>query len=174
MSKVLERSRLSVVLLLAVAFTFAAGCSKGGSTASGPAAAAARSYFEAVVRKDSAAAKRYLSAGTIRKLEAESKDLDKPFDAAWRESVETTGGGTVPEIGSEKITGDTATVDLKGAGGTLTMPMVREGGEWKVALDKASPNERIFAGPAASAAQTPAPAEDKEEGDDEHNDKEDK
>jgi hypothetical protein len=31
------------------------------------------------------------------------------------------------------------------------------------------PNQRIFAGPAASAAQTPAPAEDKEEGDDERN-----
>jgi hypothetical protein len=100
--------------------------------------------------------------------------LGKPFNAAWRESVETTGGGAVPEIGNEKITGDTAAVDLKGMGVTLMMPMVREGGEWKVALDKASPNQRIFAGPTASAAQAPAPAEDKEEGDDEHNGNEDK
>jgi hypothetical protein len=69
----------------------------------------------------------------IRKLEAEAKDLGKLFDAAWRESVETTDGGTVPEVGKEKITGDTATVDLKGGGFILTMPLVREAvsGRWR-------------------------------------------
>lgn len=181
MSKVLKKSRLSVTLLLAVAFTFSAACSKSGntsstnsSTTSGP-AAAVRAYYEAVLRKDSAAAKRYLSAGSIRKLEAEAKDLGKPLDVAYKESVEKAGGGAMPDIGNEKITGDTATVDLKGDAKTLTMPMVKEGGEWKLAVDKAFPNQRIFASPNSSPAETPAPAEDKEEDEGgEHNSNEDK
>jgi hypothetical protein len=79
-------------------------------------------------------------------------------------------GGVVPDISNEKITGDTATVDLKGEAKTLTMPMVKEGGEWKLAVDKAFPNQRIFASPspsgspAGSPSQTPA--EDTEGGDD--------
>jgi hypothetical protein len=180
MSKVLGRSRLSFALLLAVAFTFSMACSKGGNTTSntpspnssatsGP-SAAVRAYYEAVLRKDSAAAKRYLSAGSIRKLEAEAKDLGKTLDVAYKESVEKTPAGAVPDIGNEKITGDTATVDLKGDANTLTMPMVREGGEWKLAIDKAFPNQRIFGSPstADSPTQAPPPAEDKEgEGGDE-------
>ena len=180
MNKVFNKSRLSPVLILAVAFTFSAACSKSGnsssnsSTSSGP-AATARAYFEAVNRKDSAAAKRYLSAGSIRKLEAEAKDLDKPLDVAYKESVEKASGGAVPDIGNEKITGDTATVDLKGDAKTLTMPMVKEGGEWKLAVDKAFPNQRIFASPSGSPAGTPTqtPAEDTESGD-EPNGNEDK
>jgi hypothetical protein len=71
----------------------------------------------------------------------------------------------VPDINNEKITGDTATVDLKGDANTLTMPMVKEGGEWKLAIDKAFPNQRIFGSPstAGSPTQAPSPAEDKEE-----------
>jgi hypothetical protein len=167
MSKVLKRSRLSATLLLAVAFTFSAACSKSGNSSSGP-AAAVRAYYEAVLRKDSAAAKRYLSAGSISKLEAEAKDLGKPLDVAYKESVEKAGGGAMPDISNEKITGDTATVDLKGDAKTLTMPMVKEGGEWKLAVDKAFPNQRVFASPSGSSAGTPTqtPAEDTETGDD--------
>jgi hypothetical protein len=166
MSKVLKRSRLSATLLLAVAFTFSAACSQSGNSSSGP-AAAVRAYYEAVLRKDSAAAKRYLSAGSISKLEAEAKDLGKPLDVAYKESVEKAGGGAAPDISNEKITGDTATVDLKGDAKTLTMPMVKEGGEWKLAVDKAFPNQRIFASPSPSPAGTPTqtPAEDTESGD---------
>jgi hypothetical protein len=177
MNKVFNRSRLSATLLLAIAFTFSAACSKSGnttsntssnsSTTSGP-AAAVRAYYEAVLRKDSAAAKRYLSAGSIRKLEAEAKDLGQPLDVAYKESVEKTPAGVVPDIGNEKITGDTATVDLKGDANTLTMPMVKEGGEWKLAIDKAFPNQRIFGSPstAGSPTQAPSPPEDNEgEGD---------
>lgn len=168
MSKVLKGSRLSVTLLLAVAFTFAAACSQSGntsttnsSTTSGP-AAALRAYYEAVLRKDSAAAKRYLSAGTIRKLEAEAKDLGQPLDVAYKESVEKSPMGAVPDISNEKITGDTATVDLKGGANTITMQMVKEDGEWKLAVDKAFPNQRIFPSPRSSSPPTQTPAEDNE------------
>jgi hypothetical protein len=175
MIKFLKKSRLSLILLLAIAFAFSAACSKSGNSASGP-AAAGRAYYEAVNRKDITAAKRYLSAGSISKLEAEAKDLGKTLDVAFRESVEKTGGDTMPGFSNEKINGDTATVDMKGGNITVTMPMVKEGGEWKLALDKAFPNQRIFdsPSPASSPTQTPSPSEDKEEGDDEHNGNEDK
>src|SRR5215217_4404426 len=107
MSKVFDTRRLPLTLLLAAACALTAACGKGGGGSSGPAASAARAYFEAITRKDYAAAKKYLSAGSIRKLEAEAKDLGKPWEAAWREDVEKTGGaGATPDIGNEKVTGD--------------------------------------------------------------------
>jgi hypothetical protein len=183
MSKVLERSRLSVTLLLIVAFTCLAACSKGGSASSGP-AVAARVYFEAITRKDFASARRYLSAGSASKMEAEAKEYGKPLEAAWRDSAEKSSLGKMPEIGGEKISGDSATVDFKDkdSGMAFTFPMVKEGGEWKMAFDKLAGNNRILVGlpeaggssgsPAASPAEEPA--KDKEEGDGDHSGHEEK
>jgi hypothetical protein len=181
MSKVFERSRLSVILLLVVAFTCLAACSKGGSTSSGPGpSAAARAYFEAITRKDFAAARRYLSAGSASKMEAEAKEYGKPLEAAWRDSAEKSSLGKMPEIGGEKIAGDTATVDFKDkdSGMAFTFPMVKEGGEWKMAFDKLAGNNRILVGlpEAGGPSGSPAadPAEDKEEGAGDHNGHEEK
>lgn len=178
MLKVLKKSRLSLTLLLTVAFAFSAACTKSGNSASGP-AAAGRAYYEAINRKDITAAKRYLSAGSINKLEAEAKDLGKPLDAAFRESVEKVGGETMPSFSNEKINGDAATVDMKGGNITVTMPLVKEGGEWKLALDKAFPNQRIFESPSPGSTITSSPTQttsedNEEEGDEEHNTHEDK
>jgi hypothetical protein len=188
MSKVLKGSGLSVILLLVVTFTFLAACSKGGNTSSGSSpAAAARAYFEAITRKDFAAARRYLSAGSASKMEAEAKDYGKPLEAAWRDSAEKSSLGKMPEIGNEKIAGDTATVDFKDkdSGMTFTFPMVKESGEWKMAFDKMAGNNRILVGlpedggpgdsPVAGPPETPASAEDKEaEGGDGHDGHEEK
>jgi uncharacterized protein YlxW (UPF0749 family) len=177
MSKVLKKSRLSLTLLLAVAFTFSAACSKGGNSTSGP-AAAGRAYYEALNRKDYTGAMKYLSAGSIRKLEGEAKDLGKTLDAAYQEAAQKTGADVMPGFSNEKISGDTATVDFKGQGITVTMQMVKEGGEWKLALDKTFPTQRIFDSPSTGSSttsiptQSPSSSEDKEEeggDDDEHN-----
>ena len=184
MRKVLKKSRLSVTLLLAIAFTFSAACSKSGnttssnsSTTSGP-STAGRAYYEAINRKDITAAKRYLSAGSISKLEAEAKALGKTLDVAFREAAEKTGGDVMPSFSNEKISGDTATVEMKAPGQSVTALLVKEGGEWKLALDKMFPNQSILGSPspADSPAQATAPAEDKEEeeGDEGHNSNEDK
>jgi hypothetical protein len=176
MKKVLKTSRLPLALLLAVAFTFSAACSKSDNTTSGP-AAAGRAYYEAINRKDVAAAKRYLSAGSIVKLGAEAKDLGKTFDVAYREAVDKIGAEVMPSFNNEKISGDTATVDMKAQGQTVTALMVKESGEWKMAIDKMFPNQRVFDSPTptTSPTQVLSPAEDKEEeGNDEHNGHEDK
>jgi hypothetical protein len=67
-----------------------------------------------------------LSAASISKLEAEAKDLGKTLDVAFREAAEKTGGEVMPGFSNEKISGDTATVDMKAQGQTLTALLVKE------------------------------------------------
>lgn len=161
MRKVL--GRVSVVMLLALSLAFSA-CSKSGNTGNanasntgaagatatpgggaedGKPTAALRAYFEASIRKDSAAARRYLSAGTMRLVEDNAKQSGKTVEEAMEEGARRTSMTALPELSNEKISGDTATVDANHRGETLTMLMVREGGEWKVALDKTLQNVGI-------------------------------
>ena len=159
MSKVWNKGRLSVIMLLALAFVFSAACSKkdantgnttsntggtttttgggttGGATAGSP-TAALRAYYDAAMRKDIATAKRYLSAGTMRMMEEGARKMGKTVDEAFQEGAQQTPTTAMPEFSNEKVNGDTASVDIKAQGMTITMPMVKEGGEWKIAMDK--------------------------------------
>ena len=163
MSKVIMKNsrRMTLVIALAVV-VFSAACSKSANTgnstnstnitnssttnkttpttttssgdpASSP-TAALRAYYQAAMNKDIATAKKYLSAGTMRVMEEGAKKMGKSVDEAFEEGAQTT--TVMPEFGSEKITGDTATVDIKAQGATVTMPMVKEDGVWKLAMDK--------------------------------------
>jgi hypothetical protein len=161
MSKVVKKSNAWIILVIALAaVVFSAACSKnantgnstnstnstttnnssnttssGGEATGGP-TAALRAYYQAGMNKDVATAKKYLSSGTLALLEGEAKKAGKTLDEAFTESAAKTQATVMPEFSNEKISGDTATVDLKAQGATLTMPMVREGGEWKLAMDK--------------------------------------
>ena len=84
---------------------------------------------------------------------------------------------TTPNISDEKISGDTATVDITNGGKTTTLPLVKEGGKLKIAHGKSAQTQGSSPG-AGSPTQAPSRAEDKEaeEGDGEsagHEDKED-
>ncbi|HEY0379230.1 MAG TPA: nuclear transport factor 2 family protein [Pyrinomonadaceae bacterium] len=161
MSKILSKGRLSVIMLLAISFAFSAACKKnantgnttsntgtttttttatGGGTTGGAAAgsptAALRAYYDAAMRKDIPTAKRYLSSGTMRMMEEGARKMGKTVDEAFQEGAQQTPTASMPEFSNEKISGDTATVDLKSQGISLTMPMVKEGGEWKIAMDR--------------------------------------
>jgi hypothetical protein len=71
----------------------------------------------------------------------------------------------MPEFGAETITGDTATVEIKGpAGEMVKMPMVKEGGMWKLAIDKML-GDMMKDAPGTSGPGKSSGAED---GDDEH------
>lgn len=158
MNKVLNKGRLSVIMLLALSFVFSVACKKnantgntttsstgtttttggattGGATASSP-TGALRAYYEAAMRKDVTSAKKYLSAGTMRMMEEGARRMGKTVDQAFEEGAQQTPTTAMPEFSNEKISGDTATVDVKSQGISLTMPMVKEGGEWKIAMDK--------------------------------------
>lgn len=163
MSKVVRKSSAHIILVIALAVVgFSAACSKNANTgnstnstnssttnktattttttttASGDPSsspmAALRAYYEAAMKKDIATAKKYLSAGTMRVMEEGAKKMGKSVDEAFEEGANTT--TVMPEFANEKITGDTATVDIKAQGANVTMPMVKEDGVWKLAMDK--------------------------------------
>jgi flagellar hook-associated protein FlgK len=89
------------------------------------------------MRKDVDTAKRYLSAGTISVMEEGARRMGKTLDESFKEGANQTPTTEMPEFSNEKINGDTATVDVKMKDmPVVTMPLVKEGGEWKLALDK--------------------------------------
>jgi flagellar hook-associated protein FlgK len=159
MSKVVTKSRIILVIALA-AVVFATACSKnantgnstnstnsstgnkntsttsGGSEAAGSPTASLRAYYQAAMNKDITTAKRYLSASTMAMMEEGAKKMGKSLDDAFKESSEQSNTTVMPEFSNEKINGDTATVDMKAQGVAVTMPLVKEGGEWKLAIDK--------------------------------------
>jgi hypothetical protein len=178
MSKVLSKGRVSVIMLLALSFAFSAACKKnansgnanasntgaantattGGGTAGGGAeagkpTAALRAYYEASLRKDIPAAKRYLSAGTMRMMEEGAKQMGKTVDEALEEGARQNILTTVPELSNEKISGETATVEVNVLGRPLTMQMVKEGGEWKIAMDKTIQSMGAPGGPVPKAPE---------------------
>jgi flagellar hook-associated protein FlgK len=162
MNKVLMKRNAALFLSLTLVVVFSIACSKSannskstsrttnagqttsgttttttssGTTASGP-TAALRGYYQAAIDKDVEAAKRYLSSGTMKMLEDEARKQNKSLDEALKEGATRTPITALPEFENEKISGDTATVDVKTQGITITMPMVKENGEWKMAMDK--------------------------------------
>ena len=134
MSKLVMNRRMPAIMILAIALAagFITGCSKGASTPT----AALKGYYEAAKNKDYAAAKKYLSANTVTLMEVGSKKMGKTPEEAFKESSTDANASVMPEFSNEKITGDTATVEMKAQGQTVTMPMVKENGEWKLAMDK--------------------------------------
>lgn len=181
MSTVVMKRNTLLILVIALAVVFSTACSKnantgnsattnggqtssgssGGTSASSP-TAALKAYYEAANRKDIATAKRYLSAGTMRLMEEGAKKMGKTVDEAFTESASQTNTTVMPEFSNEKITGDTATVEMKAQGMTVTMPMVKEGGEWKLAMDKMIQDLQNSMG--GSPGASPGADDDDEEG----------
>jgi flagellar hook-associated protein FlgK len=126
--------RGTVALSLALALVaLVAACSKSASTPT----AALKAYFEAAKKKDIATAKKYLSSGTLKMMEDLAKAQGKTLDQLFNENAAKEGQMPSPEFSNEKINGDTATVDMKVPNQpVVTAQMVKEGGDWKLAVDK--------------------------------------
>lgn len=91
---------------------------------------------EASKKKDAEAVKSYLSKGTLELLDQSAKRQNKSVD----ELLKQENGAPfqeLPEVKNEQITGDTATVEAKNnvTGEYQKIPLVKENGVWKVALD---------------------------------------
>ena len=92
---------------------------------------------EAARNKDNATLKNLVSKGTLALMEENAKQQNTTVDALLAK-----GSGApfekLPEMRNEKITGETATVEVKdkSAEKWTTLPFVKEDGVWKVALDK--------------------------------------
>ncbi|MDT5062509.1 MAG: hypothetical protein QOH63_2968 [Acidobacteriota bacterium] len=95
-----------------------------------------KAYYRAATDKDAQGMRRYLSKGTIELMEKGAKMMGKSLDVALEESSQYAPPTPTPIFDNEKIDGDTATVDITSEGRKMTMPFVKEGGQWKIALDK--------------------------------------
>ena len=176
MNKSVMSRRVPGIMILAIvvaALVVSAGC--GGTGSGSTPTAALKAYLDAGMKKDIPTLKKYLSSGSIKMLEAETKKMGKSLDEALKEDTATPKGAAMPELSNEKITGDTATVDMKAEGMTISMPMVKEGGEWKVAMDKMLEEMKKSLGsipePVGVGAATPEPAGNANEHDGGHEEK---
>ncbi|MDT5059731.1 MAG: hypothetical protein QOH63_190 [Acidobacteriota bacterium] len=137
----MTKRRIPIIIALALTLTvaFTGACNKsGGNTASSSSSSSLsptdtlKAYYDAANKKDVAGIKKYLSQGTMKMMELGAKNSGKQLDEALKEAPQTP----IPQFSNEKITGDTATVDITAGDQTMTMPLVKEGGEWKIAMDK--------------------------------------
>jgi hypothetical protein len=129
----MTKRKLTGILTLGLAMTaaiFGTACSKSSASPTD----VFKAYYDAAVKKDFATAKKHLSKGSIALMEVGAKQSGKTFEEAMRDSPAAE--GPMPQLSNEKITGDTATVDITADGQKAAMPFVKEDGEWKIALDK--------------------------------------
>jgi hypothetical protein len=166
----MTKRKLTGILTLVLALTvgmFGTACSKG---AAGTPTEVFKAYYDAAAKKDYAGVKKYLSKGSIDLMELGAKKSGKTFEEAMKDSPAT---GPMPQLGNEKITGDTATIDITAEGQKATMPFVKENGEWKIALDKFAISA-MGAQSAPSTTSTPAamntPSTEKGKSDDDDDD----
>lgn len=123
-------STLTITLLLALMAV--AGCSKSGSSPT----ATAKAFFDAVKAKDVPGMKNALSKNSLEMMESFAKLENKSLDEALKEPNTEKQPQTF-ESQNEKINGDTASLEVKGADGKWeTIYFVKEDGQWKLALDK--------------------------------------
>jgi hypothetical protein len=96
-----------------------------------------KAYYDAAKNKDIDTAKKYLSHGTLQIMGDIAKAQGKTLDQMFKENADKDSQMQTPEFSNEKIESDTATVDIKAPNQpTITMPLVKEDGMWKLAIDK--------------------------------------
>jgi len=176
--------KIFVITALALALVVLTGaCSKkadsnsngGAGGAGGPGAALSptqtvKAYHEAGNKKDIAGVKKHLSKGSMNMMEQGAKALGKTVDDAIKDQLAMVAqAGITPTYGKETITGDTATVEVTAQGQTVSMPLIKEDGVWKLAIDKLIQNMGAPVGGGPTMEGPPAGGEpDGPEDEDDH------
>jgi len=96
-----------------------------------------RAFNDAVIKKDAAKIRSFLSRGSIRWVAESAKEQGRTVD----EILTSDGGAPMPverEMRNESIEGNNATVEVKNSvlESFDTMYLVKEDGNWRIALDK--------------------------------------
>lgn len=125
------------IFALALCAFFIAACGSGLVGTNRTPTETLKALNEASKKKDVEGIKKLLSKGTLKILDNTALAENTTPD----EILKKDGGAPMaelPEITGEKIEGDTAYVEIKNpfTGEPEKMPLVKEDGEWKVALDK--------------------------------------
>ena len=160
----MHRKIVAFMTALLVFTLLVAACSKSGGGATPT--ATAKAFYDAAKANDVQTLKNLLTKKSLEVMEAFAKMGNKSLDDTLKEP------SNMPpafEARNEKITGDTATLEVKGQGDRWdTLYFVKEDGQWKIAFDKGMENSIRDAGPGPQAPgpDLPTPSEGKSE--DEH------
>ena len=139
-----------LTITLVVCTLLAAACSKSGGSSP---TAVAKAFYDASKAKDVQGMKNAMSKKSLEMMEAFAKMGNKSLDESLKEPNEKQ--PQTFEARNEKITGDTATLELKDEGGKWqTMPFVKEGGQWKLAFDQAFEKAMKESGPGPEIQST--------------------
>lgn len=96
-----------------------------------------RTYIMATVNKDVPTVTGLLSKGSLQMVENAAKEQGRTAGEVLTAGAVENKSKKIPEFRNEKISGNTATVEYKDETMPefLTMPLVKEDGQWKIALD---------------------------------------
>ena len=116
--------------------TSATSGTKAATAPSSSPSDAYKAFQEANKKRDYEAVKKSFSKASLEMLTDEAKKQNKTLDEFIKEQVDKSKNDEV--VGGEKITGDSATVEIKDAEGksSINLPMVVEDGAWKIAYDR--------------------------------------
>jgi hypothetical protein len=120
------RKHLASVIVALVAITMITACSKKSQTPT----EGFKAFYEAAKRKDAAALKQTIAKKLLAELEDQAKQAGKPFDEFL---VDVNVPPAFPEVRNEKIDGDKATIEVKGAADNWRpTKLTKEDGVWKL------------------------------------------
>ena len=127
--------RKTLFVIFIVLLAVAAGCKSTPQPS-----ATFKAYFEAQKKKDIPGMKQALSKTSLAMMEASAKQQQLTLDKMIANQLENPSAkiDKMPETRNEKITGDTATLELQNEDANRwdTMYFVKEDGVWKIALDR--------------------------------------
>jgi hypothetical protein len=129
--------RIRIALLIVLTAGLGSGCSLfGGRSPTGT----FKAFFEGWKKNDLAAMKSRVSTGSIAFVQRMAQAENKPLDQWVQENSQSADAANepMPELRNEKIDGDRATLEVKPAKAKdwISLPFVKEGGEWKIAFDE--------------------------------------
>ncbi|MDQ3132163.1 MAG: hypothetical protein M3Q99_15560 [Acidobacteriota bacterium] len=128
----MKRYKIIILILSATIFTACQAAQKTMSPTE-----TMKALNEASKTKDIETTKKLVSKGTLALLEKSAKEQNTTIDELLKKD-EGAPFQELPETRNEKITGDTATIEVKdtATNGWEILPFVKEDGIWKIALDK--------------------------------------
>ena len=135
-------NRVSLMLVLVVVAMLAAACGGGSGTGAGSADGAAKAWFEALLKADGNALrnnmcdaqKAAITDAVVSSLATSLSGAGATMDTAG--VTYTVNGSNVTLGGTMKVTAAGQSVDVPMTSFPLgTLPVVQEGGTWKVCLD---------------------------------------
>lgn len=129
---------MSLALAFVAIFTAACGSSSNSNDPNSPSGVSKR-FVEAAQKKDVQTFKSLLSRKSLAGIDKDAKEAGLPTDKMIATLLEQDlfpkGAGDI-ETRNEKISGDKATVEIKGSNGKWSEnDLIKEDGSWKVSLE---------------------------------------